>query len=153
MPDMPTSSLPSDTLPACAREVIALYADAMPDVRFPDLDLDVLEGAAAELRASLDRVKRATAELEAARAAAQAQAELLESRAERALAYARVFAHGDPALSDRIATISHHKAPAHPEAAAPKKRGRPKKTDGDTTLFDTAPASAVRPVESIEDAA
>ena len=75
--------------------MIALYAEALPDVRFPDLDLALLQRNADDLHAAQLAVAAAAVQLEAAREAAHGQAELLSMRAERALAYARVFADGD----------------------------------------------------------
>lgn len=140
---MPTPALTSDSIPAFAREVIALYTEAMPEVRFPDLDLQVLESTAAELRAALLCVERATAELEAARTAAQQQSELLELRAERALSYARVFAEGDALLSQRIVALGRSKSAPVAHSAPPKKRGRPRKNaTSDSDLFEAEPVSA-----------
>jgi hypothetical protein len=146
---MPTPPLTSDSISAFACEVIALYAEAMPEVRFPDLDLQVLESTAAELRAALLCVERATAELEAARAAAQQHGELLEARAERALSYARVFAEGDPLLSERIVVLSRSKAAPVTHSAPLKKRGRPRKNQSaDTSLFEAEPVSVVQGIGS-----
>jgi hypothetical protein len=137
---MPTPPPTSDSIPAFAREVIALYTEAMPEVRFPDLDLQVLESTAAELRAALLCVERATAELEAARTAAQQHGELLEARAERALSYARVFAEGDALLSERIVALGRSKSMPVAHSAPPKKRGRPRKNaTSDSNLFEAEP--------------
>jgi len=138
-----------DAIPAFARDVIALYSEAMAEVRFPDLDLEVLESTAAELRTALLCVERATAELEAARTAAQRHGELLQSRAERALSYARVFSEGDELLSKRIAAIGCSTSAKVAQNAPPKKRGRPRKNVAtDTTLFEAAPVSAAPTVGS-----
>lgn len=146
---MPTPALESASIPAFARDVIALYTDAMPEVRFPDLDLEVLQSTAAELRTALVSVERAAAELEAARTAAQRHGELLDAQAERALSYARVFAQGDALLSERIALLGRSKSSPVAHSAPPKKRGRPKKnTGGDTNLFAAEPVSAVQSISS-----
>lgn len=139
---MPAPLPANDSIPPFAQDVINLYTEAMPDVRFPDLDLEVLESTAAELRAALLNVERATAELEAARAAAQQQSELLEARTARALSYARVFAEGNALLTERIAALGRSKSAAVPQSAPPRKRGRPKKSaTSDTTLFEGDAAS------------
>lgn len=139
---MPTLLRANDSIPLFAREVISLYAEAMPDVRFPDLDLEVLESAAADLRTALLSVERATAELEAARSAAQQMSELLEARTARALSYARVFAEGDALLTERIVALGRSKSATVAQSAPSKKRGRPKKdATSDTTLFEADPAS------------
>lgn len=142
---MPTLQPESDSIPLFAREVIGLYAEAMPEVRFPDLDLEVLENTAAELRTALLSVERATAELEAARSAAQQQSELLEARTARALSYARVFAEGDALLTERIVALTRSGSGAVAQPAAPKKRGRPRKNaTADTSLFEAEPVSGAQ---------
>jgi hypothetical protein len=137
----------SDSIPLFAQEVISLYAEAMPDVRFPDLDLEVLESTASELRTALLSVERATAELAAARSAAEQQSQLLEARAARALSYARVFAEGDPLLTERILALGRNKTATVAQSAPPKKRGRPKKNaTADTGLFEAEPVSAAQSI-------
>jgi hypothetical protein len=141
---MPTLPSAGDSIPPFAQEVINLYAEAMPEVRFPDLDLEVLENTANELRTALLSVERATAELEAARAAAQQQSELLEARTARALSYARVFAEGNALLTERIVALGRSSATVAP-SAPPKKRGRPRKnTTTDTSLFEAEPVSGAQ---------
>ena len=141
-----TTLLPaSDSIPLFAQEVISLYAEAMPDVRFPDLDLEVLENTAKELRAALLSVERATAELAAARSAAQQQSELLEARTARALSYARVFAEGDALLTERIVALGRSESAAVAQSAPPKKRGRPRKNAAaDTSLFEAEPVGGAQ---------
>lgn len=146
---MPTLQPASDSIPPLAREVIGLYADAMPEVRFPDLDLGVLESTAAELRAALLAVERASAELEAARSAAQQQSELLAARTARALSYARVFAEGDALLTERIVALGRSESATVAESAPPKKRGRPKKNAmADKSLFEAEPPSGTQSIGS-----
>jgi hypothetical protein len=137
---MPTLRPASDSIPLFAREVIGLYAEAMPEVRFPDLDLEVLENTAAELRTALLSVERAAAELEAARSAAQRHSELLQARTARALSYARVFAEGNALLTERIVALGRSESATVAQSAPPKKRGRPKKNPtADTGLFEAEP--------------
>lgn len=146
---MSTPPLQSDSIPGFAQQVIALYTDALSEVRFPDLDLEVLENTAADLRNALLSVERATAELDAARAAAQQHGELLEARAERALSYARVFAQGNGPLSERIAAIGRSQSAPMTEVTPPKKRGRPKKNTAiDTSLFEVEPMSTEQGIGS-----
>jgi hypothetical protein len=117
-------------LPAFARDVLALYERELAEVRFPDLELATLEAAAARLQAAH---AEAAARAEALRAAEQAVAEeeqALVGLAERALAYARIFAGGNAELSAEVAAISRPSAGAgRPTSSGdePKKRGRPRK--------------------------
>lgn len=125
----------ADPVPQLARSVIALFAEALPDVRFPDMDLSVLESAADDLRSAQVELEQIEAELAAARAALAQQADQLTLRAQRALAYARVFAESDPELAGRVEAIGQAQKPASPLGSVPKRRGRPKRDEQDSSLF------------------
>ncbi|MFT3926202.1 MAG: hypothetical protein QM778_26895 [Myxococcales bacterium] len=141
--DRPKPQFAADPVPALARAVIELFAEALPTVRFPDMDLAVLESAADDLRAAQVELEQIEAELAAARAALQAQAEQLSQRAQRALAYARVFAESDPDLALRVQQVGEVQRGA-PLSAAPKRRGRPRRDDAaDTSLFALGEAPAL----------
>jgi hypothetical protein len=127
-----------DPTPALARQVLELYAEALRDVRFPDLDLALLEEAREALLVSQLEVERSEAQLQAARVALEAKSDALHTKAERALAYARVFALGDPALSARLAELGARKKPLTLVEGGPtplKRRGRSKKGAVETELF------------------
>jgi hypothetical protein len=134
----------ADPVPPLARAVIALYAEVMPEVRFPDLDLSVLESAADELRVTRAELARMEAELAAAQAALEAQAEELTQRAQRALAYARVFAETDATLAARVAEVGRY-GTGHAAPAA-KRRGRPRRSSSDPDLFGPAEPEAAQTV-------
>jgi hypothetical protein len=109
-----------------SREVLELYAAALPEVRFPDLDLATLHALADEVRDAQDEVDRLEAELRDARdRVAQCNA-ALDARAERALAYARIYAEGNPALLEQVQAVRSFALAEH-EPSTPKKRGRPRK--------------------------
>lgn len=139
-----------DVTPMLARQVIDLYAVELSDVRFPDLDLSALLYAQAELHAAQLEVERIEAQLADKRAELEVRSQALVSKAERALAYARVFAQGDEELAPRIADIGRkrssssqgpHSASVSGTIAAPKRRGRKPKTDEPEELFaETASA-------------
>lgn len=134
--DRPKPQFSADPVPPLAQAVIELFAEALPDVRFPDMDLSVLETAADDLRAAQVELEQIEAELSAARVALEKQAEQLMVRAQRALAYARVFAESDPELANRVLAIGHaEKKPTSPLGGVPKRRGRPKRDAGDSSLF------------------
>ena len=138
-----------DTTPLVARQVIDLYALDLSDVRFPDLDLSSLLYAQSELHAAQLEIERVEAELAEARAVWESRSQALSAKAERALAYARIYAQGDPELAPRIADIgrkksAHAHAHAHApsdlaadsgETSAPKKRGRKPKLEAPSELF------------------
>jgi hypothetical protein len=137
-----------DTTPLLARQVIDLYALDLADVRFPDLDLSALLYAQSELHAAQLEIERVEQELVQARAVWESRAQVLTQKAERALAYARIYAQGDAELGPRIADIGRRKPAASADAisgagadaGAPKKRGRKPKAESPSELFaDTAP--------------
>jgi hypothetical protein len=139
-----------DVTPTLARQVIDLYAVELSEVRFPDLDLSALLYAQAELHAAQLEVERIEAELADKRADLDVRSQALISKAERALAYARVFAQGDEQLAPRIADIGRKRnSAAHTQSTisssgqltAPKRRGRKPKSDDPEELF-TESASA-----------
>jgi len=118
------------------REVIDLYREeAFAQVRFPDVDCEMLEAAQRALLETQRELERCEAQLAAAREALVAQLESIESKAERALAYARVFATGDPELTARLAELGRKKPPAVGERAPPRRRGRPKLNAEGAELF------------------
>jgi hypothetical protein len=141
MPSKTTSPTPKhDPTPAFAHQVLELYADALREVRFPDLDLALLEAARDALLVSQLEVERSEAQLQAARAVLEVKSEALQAKAERALAYARVFALGDAALSAQLAEIGGgvRKKPlalVEGGTAPGKRRGRSKKSEAGTELF------------------
>jgi hypothetical protein len=83
--------------------------------------------------------------LAAARAELQRASEHLNAKAERALAYARIFAQGDAALAPKIAEIGRKRPAADggSEGTAPvKRRGRRSKTEAPSQLFTGEEVSA-----------
>ena len=151
-----------DPIPALSHEVLALYREALSELRFPDLDLAALESMRSSLEAAQCEVERVERELEAARAVVAARTEALLGRSQRALAYAKVFAQGDEALSARVAqvgartTVTSVRDVAARRSAtvvegavegAPKKRGRPRKVDSDPGLFAGDGASTAASAE------
>lgn len=133
---MNTSNPQRDPVPQLARQVLSLFAEALPAVRFPDLDISVLEGMSQELMSAQLEVERLEAGLELARNRLQLQADQLSSRSQRALAYARVFAEGNDELAARVAEVHDQLSPAPRDAVATKRRGRPRKAESGGELFE-----------------
>lgn len=124
-----TDSLLFASLPAFSREVLELFSAELAEVRFPDLDLSSLREAAGRLHDAQAEVDRVESELREAQEGVSQQSALLQACAERALAYAAVYAAGNPALSAQVDAIRGH-APAGKESAtgtAARKRGRARK--------------------------
>jgi hypothetical protein len=120
----------NDPIPAPVHELLTLFTAELGDVRFPDVDASVLATAAASVHAAAEVVARAEADLAAARAALASSQDELLGCAQRAHAYAQVFAAESPELVARLAAIALPKArrpKVVDDAAPPRRRGRPPK--------------------------
>jgi len=107
----------SDAVPLPIRAVLDLYADELAAVKFPDLDATVLRAAADAAIERADDVARAEAALEEARVGLAVAQEGLLLKAQRALAYAKVFAEDDAALTAKLEALT---LPRAPRRAAPR---------------------------------
>lgn len=138
-----------DPVPPLAREVLALYRGPLAEVCFPDLDRVALDAAADELLDAQRVLEAAERALEQARSVVAERTATLQAKAQRGLAYARIFAEDQPELKEQVAAISAtpRRAEAGPgEVAAPKRRGRPRKTrDGEGVSLFGAEADADDP--------
>ena len=129
----PITLLPShvgaDPVAGPLRDVAALFADELSDVRFPDLDAKILNAAIGDVEKAFAEVARLEATVTDARRKLDETHDVLVHKAARGLAYARVFADNDAELLTRLDAITLPRsrrggaAPA-PSADAPKKRGR-----------------------------
>lgn len=104
-----------DPVPPPVRALLELFQGTLREVRFPDVDREVLEAACSALRAADSEVNQLFGALEAAQARLSERRAELARLAERSLAYAKVFAAEDRALLDRVETI---------DLAGPKRPGR-----------------------------
>jgi hypothetical protein len=132
------------------RALLEVFSGELSGVKFPEVDEEVLEEAAARVREKAEAVARAQAALEAARQALAESQEVLLQKGQRALAYARVFAEDDAELSQKLEDI-HLPRPVRKgaraeggvaaetlvqgEEAAPRRRGRPPKARASAPLF------------------
>jgi hypothetical protein len=147
---MPANPAKHDPTPEFVRQVIGLYRDeALAGVHFPDLDLQSLQLAEQALLGAQLEVERIEAQLEAARALRDGELLLLEAKAERALAYARVFAGGDAELSARLNGLGRKK-PASSEGAPSPRRGRVKRNVDAEELFAAADGGEPLGVEPVQ---
>ncbi|MDP9148902.1 MAG: hypothetical protein M3O36_03025 [Myxococcota bacterium] len=94
------------TIPAALQAVLELFETSLADVRFPDVDAQTLGRLAAEIEAAGQAVAVAQATLDSARHALLERQDALFQQAQRAVAYARVYAETDEALSARIDAIA-----------------------------------------------
>jgi len=139
--------------------VLDLFADPLRDLRFADVDATTLGELAASTEAAAEVVLAAETELARARRALQDRQDALLLQAQRALAYARVYAESDPGLAERLEQVALPRGPRRPradgdvlvlepapaprsrkgasEAGAPKRRGRPPRPlDADEPVLD-----------------
>jgi hypothetical protein len=126
---MSNSSDSPARIPESVRAIVNLYGEPLADVRFPDIDRDRLLAAVAEVEQRSADLQHALATVQATRAELEASQAELHELARRAHAYARVFAEGDPALAERVASI----AITDPTPSPKRKRGRPRKRDSSQT--------------------
>jgi hypothetical protein len=138
-------SFMSPTIPAPIDQLLALFSTRLADVRFPDVDRASLARLAEQTHEARMALATAEAMVETAHAALREHQEELLRTAQRALAYARVYASADEALARELDAIALPRAtrrtraesgegearttPADQGTAAPKRRGRPRKSD------------------------
>jgi len=155
-------------IPSPIRTVLDLFSTELADVRFGDVDAQTLARVAADVESSADVVAAAQASLESARGSLHDRQEALLQQVQRALAYARVFAEADEALSARLDAItlprlanSRRRSHAGGESnatdalvlsadpqPAPRPRGRPRKVPaGDPSVPAVAPLCALSACE------
>ncbi|HEY4058304.1 MAG TPA: hypothetical protein VGM39_16945 [Kofleriaceae bacterium] len=131
-----TQPLESDPVPADVRAVIDLFTAHLAKVAFPDLDAAALRRHADDLRAEEKNVQRARDVLANAIATSDARLATLSAAAQRAVAYAQIYADGHvdrQPLSDALAALT--RAPSAEVAPPAKRRGRPPKQRA-AELFD-----------------
>ena len=121
-------------LGAQVKAVLELFGQELKGVKFPDVDAEIMAEAAAQVRESAAEARRLTEELGAAQERLRAAQDSAAQKAGRALAYARVFGEGNPALAARL------------EALAPPPRGAAaRKARADSVTNVPAPADAAEP--------
>jgi hypothetical protein len=112
--------------------VLELFQGPLADLRFGDVDAAGLASVAAEVEGAAAEVARQEAQLNELRQSLTERQDALLVLAQRALAYARVYAEHDEALTEQLARITL------PRASKPRKASTPK----------TESAEAVAPVEA-----
>ncbi|HEX8437296.1 hypothetical protein [Archangium sp.] len=156
----------NDPISPAMRALLEVFSTDLSEVKFPDVDAEVLDEAAARVKAQAEAVAQAQAALEAARQALGESQEALLQKGQRALAYARVFAEEDVALSTKLEAISLPRAArklarpdgvapevvAQNDESAPKRRGRPPKSRPSAPLFadGSSPEALAAATESAE---
>lgn len=122
---------------AALDSLLHVFETTLADVPFPDVSGGSLREAQDAVLDKSDAVKAAEAALAAARESEREARIAFEKLGKRALAYAQVYADGNEALVAKLADIARDLAgqarAEAPAGEAPKKRGRPKKSD---SLFE-----------------
>src|SRR4051794_9626037 len=141
-------------IPPAVQQVLDVYESNLPLVKFGDLEATVLADSAEEVVLAATALERAEEALSAARVAFLEKQESLLQKAQRALAYARVYADGDAELAARIEQISLPKsrrspkvdaldgAQTAPAVQAPRRRARQRKSDLTGGLLDLTASEA-----------
>jgi hypothetical protein len=138
---VPESTLRSVLDPSVA-DLLALFAGPLAGVRFPDIDHETLRDLAGSVERGHAEVEEARAMLTAAETALELRVNELLLRAQRARAYARVYAEGKTELQAQLDGIALPKPGPRPApgpltspGAEPRRRGRPRKARDGAQLF------------------
>lgn len=107
--------------------LIDVFGEHAQALCFPDVDHSTLEALATELRQAAAEVERQERALAQARQALDERREVLRARAERGLAYARIFAEDDDELRERLEAIELGGA-ARPASKRAGKKAPPRRT-------------------------
>jgi hypothetical protein len=102
------------------QSLLELFQGPLGNVRFADIDAGGLANLAAEVEAATSEVQRHEGQLAQLREALVERQDALLLLAQRALAYARVYAENDEALLEQVNRI------ALPRASKPRKPGAAK---------------------------
>jgi hypothetical protein len=143
-------------IPEAIQQVLDMYESNLPLVKFGDLEATVLASAVEEVVLAATALERVEATLDAARVTLLEKQEALLQKAQRALAYARVYAEGNAELSARVDQISLPRSSRRsqkvdiadgiqgaPALQPPRRRGRPRKSDLTAGLLDLSVGEAV----------
>jgi hypothetical protein len=131
-------------IPHEIQQVIDLFQRRLALVTFGDLETAVLSRAAEEVQAAAAALAEAESAADRARAALAAKQDELALKAQRALAYARIYAEADAELAAQVEAIAlprgargltSDEGAGVPASLAPRRRGRPPKHDANGSLL------------------
>jgi len=114
-----------DPTPPLCQDVLELFRGPFAEVRFPDVDRARLEADARALLVCQAGVEALERKIERARQDTREAAALLSVTAGRALAYAKVFAMGQPHFEEALGMVRAGQADTSVERGTKKRRGRP----------------------------
>ncbi len=147
------------TIPAPIQTLVTLFTTSLADVRFADVDAPTLARLSADVEAAAEAAAAAQSALDVARDALQERQDALLLQAQRALAYARVYAEGDAALSQQLDTVNLPRPTRRARGEdtlvleaevqpAPRPRGRPRKVTVAESVTEALVLSAGSPALS-----
>ena len=110
--------------------VVALFRGPLAQVRFADIDATGLTSLAAEVEGAALEVEQQEARLVELRQSLAQRQEALLALAQQALAYARIYAENDEALSAELNDIALPRATKPRKPAAPRTRAEDNKQGG-----------------------
>ena len=93
-------------VPAPIQTLLDLFTTSLAEVRFADVDGQTLARAAEQVEKAAESVAAAQSALDSAREALQEKQDALLQQAQRALAYARVYAESDDGLSAQLEAVT-----------------------------------------------
>jgi hypothetical protein len=125
------------SLPPPLQAVVALFRGPLSQVRFADIDAPGLTGLAEEVEAAATEVEQQEAKLVALRQSLAQRHEALLALAQQALAYARIYAENDEALSAELNDI------ALPRSTKPRKPTTAKSPRGEEATKDSVSTAEV----------
>jgi ElaB/YqjD/DUF883 family membrane-anchored ribosome-binding protein len=155
----------NDPVSSAVQEVVDLFTKELTHLRFGDLEAGVLAGSADDVKVVAAEVAEAEAVLEGVRARLAEKQDALLQKAQRALAYARVYAEGQPDLAARIEQIAlprgarratrvdtnlvlSDEMQAAEAGAALRRRGRPRRIEPEATLLALSAETVLDPAMS-----
>lgn len=125
--------------PWCS-DVLRLFAGPLAPVRFPDVDEPTLLANAETIRVAQVEIERLERELDDSRARLREANAGFAELCSRALAYARVYALGQPELQTELDAV--RPVAVRSSEPEPKRRGRPRKDVATAELIPDDAAAA-----------
>lgn len=138
------------SLPLPVQSVLELFQGPLSRVRFADIDAAGLASLAAEVETAASEVQRHEASLEELRQALAQRQDALLVLAQRALAYARVYAEDDELLLEELNRISLPRAQKLRKSGATKTTGARGAALSEATTEAAAAAEAEGSAEKVE---
>ncbi len=129
------------SIPTAVQSVLDLFTTDLAEVRFGDLDAAALARISRDVEAAAEVVVAAQIALDVARGALNERQDTLLQQAQRALAYARVYAEADLGLTARLDAITLPRA-----SRRPRSEGNASGGASDALVLTSEPEPARRPV-------